>query len=90
VLDYKTGAKSFDITAMYHGLQLQLPVYLGAALKYEEKKYPDKQVIPAGIFYYQVQDPLVAEEESLLKALRPDGLVNEDGRVIAHLQATLF
>lgn len=89
VLDYKTGAKSFDITAMYHGLQLQLPVYLGAALKYEEKKHPEKQVVPAGIFYYQVQDPLVQEDESLLKTLRPDGLVNEDGMVIELLDQEL-
>ena len=28
VTDYKTGRKAFDITAFYHGLQMQLPVYL--------------------------------------------------------------
>ena len=33
VTDYKTGMKSFDITALYHGRQMQLPVYLNAAVK---------------------------------------------------------
>ena len=89
VMDYKTGSKAFDITAMYHGVQLQLPVYLGAALKYEERKHPEKEVIPAGIFYYQVQDPLVEREEDLLKTLRPDGLVNADGEVVELLDEML-
>ena len=40
VTDYKTGLKSFDITAFYHGLQIQLPVYLNAAMEIEEKKHP--------------------------------------------------
>ena len=55
VTDYKTGMKSFDITALYHGLQMQLPVYLNAALAVEKRKYPDKEIIPAGIFYYRIQ-----------------------------------
>lgn len=96
VMDYKTGSRAFDITALYHGLQMQLAVYLGAALKYEEKKYPDKQVVPAGIFYYQVRDPFVDQKESdeeiqreLLKKLRPDGLVNAQGTVIELLDGQM-
>ena len=51
VTDYKTGRKAFDITAFYHGLQMQLPVYLNAALEIERQKHPEKEVLPAGIFY---------------------------------------
>ena len=40
VTDYKTGGKAFDITAFYHGLQMQLPVYLNAALEIERQKHP--------------------------------------------------
>ena len=51
VTDYKTGMKAFDITAFYHGLQIQLPVYLNAALDVEQKRHKGKEIIPAGIFY---------------------------------------
>ena len=93
VTDYKTGMKAFDITSFYHGLQMQLPVYLNAALEIEKKKHPDKEVVPAGIFYYRIQDPLVdradTEEEvekSILKELKLDGLVNGEEAVVEHLE----
>ena len=62
--DYKTGMKSFEITAFYHGLQMQLPVYLNAALEIEQRKTGkhksgETEVVPAGIFYYRMQDPFV-------------------------------
>lgn len=54
VLDYKTGSKAFDVVALYHGLQLQLMVYMDAAVKMTQKHYPDREVIPAGVFYYRL------------------------------------
>lgn len=92
VLDYKTGTKAFDMTALYHGLQMQLVVYLNAALETEERKHAGKEVAPAGIFYYRIQDPLVDKtaddevlEQQLLKKLKLDGIVNADEKVIQHL-----
>ncbi len=104
VTDYKTGMKSFDITAFYHGLQMQLPVYLNAALEIEKQKarHPKggeeagKEVVPAGIFYYRMQDPFVEKEPDdailegkILKELRLDGLINADDEVIGHLERDL-
>ena len=96
VTDYKTGMKSFDITALYHGLQMQLPIYLNAALSVEEKAYPGKKIVPAGIFYYRIQDPVVPDqdssedvEKSILKELKLDGLINGDETVIPHLERDL-
>ena len=55
VIDYKTGAKAFQLGEMYHGLQLQLIVYLNAVMEMEEQKHPEKEIVPAGIFYYQMR-----------------------------------
>jgi len=96
VIDYKTGSKSFDIVALYHGLQMQLAVYLNAAVELEGKKQPEKEIIPAGIFYYQIKDPIVKKqinadklEEAILKELRLDGLLNSEPDVIEHLEHDL-
>lgn len=103
VTDYKTGMKSFDITAFYHGLQMQLPVYLNAALELEKKadlqgnhRDAEKEVVPAAVFYYRMQDPFVEKEPDdqalegrILKELRLDGLVNADENVIEHLERGL-
>lgn len=94
IIDYKSGSTAFDLTSLYYGLQLQLVVYMDAALEIEERKRPDKQVVPAGIFYYNINDPVVdkdgemTEEEisgRILKQLRMNGLVNTDLNAIAHL-----
>ena len=91
VIDYKTGSKSFDVTALYHGLQLQLMVYMDAALQLEQKKHPQKEILPAGVFYYRIQDPLIdrpkegEEQESILKELKPDGMISLEKEVLEHL-----
>lgn len=91
VIDYKTGSKSFDVTALYHGLQLQLMVYMEAALQLEQKKHPEKEILPAGVFYYRIQDPLIdrpkegEEQGSILKELKPDGMISLEKEVLEHL-----
>ncbi len=91
VLDYKTGQTGFDVSALYHGLQLQLMVYMNAAMEHIKEKYPKHNVIPAGVFYYRMKDPLVgkAKEQErmkqMLKELRPDGIVNLENESLSHL-----
>lgn len=94
VIDYKSGNTSFDLVALYYGLQLQLVVYLNAAAEMEKRIHPKKQIVPAGIFYYRMKDPLLNTEEELdaeevnrrlLKELRLDGLVNDDPGIIHDL-----
>lgn len=94
VLDYKTGSKAFDVVALYHGLQLQLMVYMDAAVKNTKKRYPDSEVIPAGVFYYRLNDPLVEKEpameeeeiqQEVLKELKVDGIVNLKDETLEHL-----
>ena len=87
IIDYKSGNTSFSLLNFYHGLQLQLVVYLNAALELEAKKHPGKEAEPAGIFYYHIKNPMVdgngneSEEEikqSILEQLKLNGLVNDD------------
>ncbi len=91
VVDYKTGSKAFDIISLYHGLQLQLMVYMNGACELEARKHPEREVVPAGVFYYRIKDPLVEKleeteiEEAILKELRPDGIVNLKEEVLLHL-----
>lgn len=48
IIDYKTGNTSLDLVALYYGLQLQLAVYLDAAVELEQKSIPGKQVGAGG------------------------------------------
>lgn len=56
VIDYKSGAKKFDPTMAYWGLQLQLMIYLAAALA----RLPGTSA--AGFFYCRIADPTVKTE----------------------------
>ena len=94
ILDYKTGAKSFDMAAFYHGLQMQLVVYMEEAVRLEKRKHPGKKIVPAGIFYYRMKDPIVGKEldeekleEAILKELRLDGIIRQEDAVIQRLDA---
>lgn len=71
VIDYKSYDKLFRIDDAYYGLQIQLPVYMNAALSVPEGM--DKEAVPAGIFYFKIDDPMV--EDSGLTAEELDAAV---------------
>ena len=98
VIDYKTGNTSFDLVYLYHGLQLQLMIYLDGALRVEQKKYPDKEIIPAGVFYYNIKDPMIQEKidadveavsTGLMKELKMNGLVQADSEIVRRMDNSL-
>jgi len=59
VIDYKSGNTEFDMVALYYGLQLQLVVYLNSAVELLRRKYPGKEVLPGGMYYYHLDDPVI-------------------------------
>jgi ATP-dependent helicase/nuclease subunit B len=87
-VDYKSGSTSFDFNSLYYGLQIQLAFYLGAALELFQKERKGKEVIPAGILYYNMEDPFVGKteeiEKSILKALKMNGIVNSAHDMLKH------
>lgn len=96
IVDYKTGRQVFDLGELCYGLQLQLVVYMNAAMEMSRQESDGKQVVPAGLFYYRVQDPIVEKtedeaelEDAFLKELRPDGIVLNRSEVISHLDRSI-
>ena len=94
VVDYKSGSRKFNLAALYYGLQLQLVVYMNAAVERETKKHPDKEVVPAAMLYYHVYDPVISAEAEAapeeinaarLEQLRAGGIVNSDGDIARRL-----
>ena len=84
IIDYKTGSTVFDLTRIYYGLSLQLPIYLRALTGDSDRE-------PAGMFYLRLSPPMsrVDGEGDIPKAMdrvrdhfRLNGLVLSDLEVI--------
>ena len=97
IIDYKSGNRIFNLADIFYGIQLQLLLYLDAFLEHGEEVL-HKELLPAGVFYFKIDDPLihlekeVSEEEMekrLLKNLKLSGMVLEDIDVIKQMDNTL-
>jgi ATP-dependent helicase/nuclease subunit B len=87
VIDYKSARKDIDPTRLYHGLQLQLMLYLQAAAQ-------GMRGNAAGAFYFRVNDPLVeaedvksAAEAAIAKTLQLKGVVLSEVKVVEAMDA---
>ncbi|MDK2821426.1 MAG: ATP-dependent helicase/nuclease subunit [Clostridia bacterium] len=90
VIDYKSSTTLLDVEDIYHGLSLQLPLYLQAALK-ASGILLGKEAEPAGIFYFGVKDHILREngpvsEEKVEKlhnqALKMRGLILAEPEIV--------
>ena len=52
IIDFKLGGKALSLAGVYHGLQLQLPVYLGAAMQKSGAR-------SAGVYYFNLDEGIV-------------------------------
>lgn len=90
IIDYKSGTRKFDLAALYYGLQLQLVVYMNAAVEVLKKK--NANVIPAAMLYYHVSDPMTETDKgqpdpseinaAILDELKMTGMVSDNEEVI--------
>ena len=82
VVDYKSGDQKLDAAKIYIGMQLQLLLYLEAALS------NDPEAKPAGAFYQWMGDPLIDQEKKaaveteLARRLCLKGVVLGDAQVL--------
>ena len=97
IIDYKSGATGFQLLDIYYGLQLQLILYLDALLGSGQSLF-HKELLPAGIFYFRIDDPMISAvqnlspeeiESQLLKKLKLSGLVLADIDIIKKMDDTI-
>ncbi|MCR5227842.1 MAG: PD-(D/E)XK nuclease family protein [Eubacterium sp.] len=79
VVDYKTGSKTFDPLAIQEGTDIQLLVY--TKIVNEILRSTRDKVIPAGMYYYTVSDPVLElktkGQKEMAEAEDADGLEKE-------------
>lgn len=69
IVDYKTGAKSFDLTEIWNGLGMQMLLYLFALEKEGERLY-GKPVRPAGVLYLPARQVIVSGVHGMTDEMR--------------------
>ncbi len=93
IIDYKSGNKSFKLSNVYYGLQIQLVTYLDAIW---QGGLPDNKdnITPAGMFYFKIDDPIIKGnntvtdeyiEKSIMKQLKMRGLLLSDVKIIREM-----
>lgn len=93
IIDYKSGSKQFRLSDIYHGLQIQLITYLDALW---ERGGSDIEgpVIPAGMLYFKLDDPMIKSgrqtdaeliEKEIMKQLKMKGLVLANVELIKNM-----
>lgn len=92
IIDYKSGNEDLNLSDVYNGLKLQLIVYLYAAIN-AARKAEQKNVKPAGIFYFKIDDPLIDTSDKLIekieheitKKLKMNGIALKDVNIVKQL-----
>ncbi len=91
IIDYKSSVKNIDLNQFMAGIQIQLLTYLDAACNIEE-------VLPAGVLYYNLIDPILKTdrkidkeeiEEEMKKKFKMNGLILADVNVVKMMDKTL-
>lgn len=104
VVDYKSGRSDFDLLKTYYGLKLQLIMYMRAAMHIEQLRHPDKNIIPAGVLFYNIDNPVIELTEDdinedgtvdqddidlkIMDALRMTGVVNDNKDILKKMDDT--
>ena len=97
VIDYKSSAREPDLNKFYNRIQIQLPLYLTAANDLIGARDKSKKTEPAGIYYYNMTEPMIEVEsldekitdEQRLKQLRLSGISRKEPEILMMLDNTL-
>ncbi len=93
VVDYKTGGKTFELSDVLEGLNMQMLLYLISIWRKGDGEYKD--IIPAGILYFpakmstvNVESRFDGEElrkENRYRAGKMNGMIVEDFDMVSHM-----
>ncbi len=104
VMDYKSGKKAFSLSDIWHGLNMQMILYLYALQEHGVERYQERlleeinSIEPAGVLYIPAREELVdadrdITEESLRllrqKELRRSGIVTDDMDILEAMEQGL-
>ena len=94
VVDYKTGKKSFSLTDVWHGLELQMLLYL-FTLEDRGRQLYGRDVVPSGVLYLPARDLILPgsrgmDEQKIQaaadKELRRSGMLLNDQDVLRAME----
>lgn len=104
IMDYKSGKKAFSLSDIWHGLNMQLIIYLYALQEKGLERYKKRvgeqlnEVVPAGVLYVPAREDLPeadreTDEEELRmlrdKALRRSGILSDDMELVQAMEQGL-
>ena len=104
VMDYKSGHKSFSLSDIWYGLNMQLIIYLYALQREGLERYRARltdelnEIVPAGVLYVPVRDELPDEKRSIdeeglnaekEKLLRRSGLLSDEMSILEAMERGL-
>lgn len=90
VVDYKTGSKSFDLSDVLYGMNLQMLLYLFSLAENGRLLY-GRDIVPAGVLYIPAKDVVISSNTRLGEAelakeradrVKRSGLILDDPDVI--------
>ena len=94
VIDYKSGRKAFDLSAVRMGLDIQILLYLFTLQKHGEARF-GREIEPAGVLYLPARDEILTAERNVLpetlqsereKQLRRTGLLLAEPQVLQAME----
>lgn len=94
IIDYKSGVCEFSLSDVYYGLRIQLLLYLDAVLNASK----EENVLPGGILYFKIDDPLVKTDrkmtgeeikKEIIKSFKLKGLVLKDVDVVKEMDKNI-
>lgn len=97
VVDYKSSARSLDLTEVYYGLSLQMMTYLDVALENAEE-WLGIHADPAGVLYMHVHNPMIRSgaelttahlEAEIVKSYKMRGYLLDNPEVVIGMDADI-